>query len=71
MERIHQVVDSIVKTKDLANVTFDVVAMWSNILASIAYAVRFSYHSTLHAIPGKLVFGRDMLLYVNFKPDYK
>ena len=71
MERIQQVVDSIVKTKYLSNATFDVVAMWSNILAFIVYAVRFSYHSTLHATLGKLVFGRDMLLYVNFKPNYK
>ena len=39
LEIIHQVVGSMLKTKDLANVTFDAVAPWSDILASIAYAV--------------------------------
>ena len=70
LERIHQVVGSMLKTKDLANVIFDAVAPWSDILASVAYAVRCSYHSTLQATPGQLVFGRDMLLDIDFQPNW-
>ena len=71
LERIDQVVGSILKTKDLENVTFDAVSPWSEILVSIAYAVWCSYHSTLQATPGQLVFGRNMLLDINFRPNYK
>ena len=59
------------KTKDLVNVIFDVVDPWSDILASVAYAVRCSHHSTLNATPGQLVFGRDMLLDIAYVPDYQ
>ena len=70
LEIIHQVVGSILKTKYLANVTFDAVAPWSDILAYIVYVVRCSYHITLQTNPGQLVFGIDMLLYINFQPNY-
>ena len=71
LERVHQVTGSMLKTKDLQNVIFDLLDPWSEILASIAYAVRCSYHSTLKATPGQLVFGRDMLLDIKFEPNYE
>ena len=45
--------------------------MWNPILASVAYAIRCSHHSTLNATPGQLVFGRDMLLDLKFEPNYE
>ena len=60
LERIHQVMGNMLKTKSLVEREFDVVDPWGEILASIAYAIRCSYHSTLQATPGQLVFGRDM-----------
>ena len=71
IDRIHQVASSMLNTKDLVNVTFEAVAPWSNILASIVYAVWWSYNSTLQATPVKLVFGRDMIVDINFQPNYK
>ncbi len=71
LERIHQVVGSMLKTKDLQSHIFDSVDPWGSILASIAYAVRCSYHSTLKGTPGQLVFGRDMLLNIKFHPNFK
>jgi len=56
---------------DLVNIEFDVIDPGSSILASIAYAVRCSFHSTLKATPGQLVFGRDMLLDLKFQPNYE
>ena len=62
---------SMLKTKDLANFTYNAIAPWSDINTSIAYAVRCSYHRTLQATRGQLVFGCDMLLGINFQPNYK
>ena len=58
------------KTKDLVNVEFNELDMWNPILASVAYTIRCSHHSTLKATPGQLVFRRDMLLDLKFKPNY-
>ena len=69
--RSHQVVVSMLNTQYLANVMIDTVDPWKKILTSITYAVRFSHHSTLQATPGQLVFGRGMLLDINFQPNYK
>ena len=59
------------KTQDLKEKIFDSWKPWSKILASVAYAIRCSYHSTLQATPGQLVFGRDMLLNIGFEPNYE
>ena len=71
LEIINQVFGSMLKAKDLTIVTFEAVAPWSNVLASIAYVVQCSYHSTLQATPEKLVFGWNMLLDINLQPSYK
>ena len=42
LEKIHQVVGIMLKTKDLANITFDVVAPRSENLTSILHAVQCS-----------------------------
>ena len=39
---------------------------WSGILA----AALFAYHTTLHAMPGQLVFGRDMMLNTQYLADW-
>jgi hypothetical protein len=70
LERIHQVTGNMLNTMDLVNIEFDAIDPWTSILTSIAYAVRCSFHSTLKATPGQLVFGRDMLLDLKFEPNY-
>jgi transposase InsO family protein len=61
VERIHQVVQNMIKTKELDKFIFDYIDPWAEVLSSVAWAVRTSYHSTLLATPAQLVFGRDML----------
>ena len=39
-------------------------------LTATAYAIRSTYHTTLKATPGQLVFGRDMILPVLFKANW-
>ena len=40
-------------------------------LASIAWAIRTSYHSTKEATPAQPVFGRDMILNMAYMADWK
>jgi hypothetical protein len=43
---------------------------WGPFLASAAYAIRSTFHTTLKATPGKLVFGRDTVLPIKFMADW-
>ena len=47
---------------DLQNNYLDGDEPWSGILAVADFSVRSTYHTTLQATPGQLVFGRDMIL---------
>jgi Integrase core domain. len=61
VERIHQVIDSMIKTQQLEDQVLDYVNPFGKLLASIAWAIRSSYHRMLKATPAQLVFGRDMI----------
>ena len=71
LERIHLFFGSMLKAKDMANITLDPVYPWSKILASIAYAMRYSYNEKIQANPEKIIFGSNMILGINFQPNYK
>jgi hypothetical protein len=43
---------------------------WGPFLASAEYAIRSTFHTTLKATPGQLVFGRDMVLTIKFMADW-
>jgi hypothetical protein len=38
---------------------------------STAYVIRSTFHTTLKATPGQLVFGRDMILPIKFMADWE
>ena len=71
VERIHQVVQNMIKTKELDKLVFDYIDPWGEILSSVAWAIRASYHSTLQATPAQIVFGRDMLFNMNKVINWK
>ena len=71
IERVHQVLGQQMRTFELesrdltpAEQTFE------PFLTSCAYAIRSTYHTTLNASPGQLVFGRDMVMPIRFKADW-
>jgi hypothetical protein len=39
-------------------------------LSSAVYAIHSTFHTTLKAAPGQLVFGRDMVLPTHFMADW-
>jgi hypothetical protein len=43
---------------------------WGQFLASAAYVICSTFHTTLTATPGQLVFGRDMVLTIKFMADW-
>jgi hypothetical protein len=43
---------------------------WGPFFASAAYAIRSTFHTTLKATPGQLVFGRGMILPMKFMEDW-
>ena len=61
VERIHQVIHDMIKTKELDKLIFDYIDPLGKVLSSVAWAIRASYHSTLQAMLAQIVFGRDML----------
>ncbi len=44
---------------------------WTGILSAVGRAVQSTYYTTLHATPGQLVFGRDMVFNIAHKANWK
>ncbi len=71
IERIHQVIGNALRPYKLESIKRDDNNdPWSAYLASVARAVCSTYHSVLNATLGQLVFGRDMVLAVQFQADW-
>jgi mRNA-degrading endonuclease RelE of RelBE toxin-antitoxin system len=43
---------------------------WAPFLNAAGWAIRSTYHTILEATPGQLIFGRDMILLIQFKADW-
>lgn len=52
LEGVHQVIEDMLRNKDLENNNFDLLDPWTDILASVTWAINSSYHSTKEATPG-------------------
>ena len=56
-QRIHQVVGNSLRTFQLESQELSENDPWTPYLASVAWAVRSTYHTVLNATAGQLVFG--------------
>ena len=71
IERVHQVLGDQLRTFELEERDLTPQERtFEPFLTACAYALRSTYHTTLGATPGQLVFGRDMILPVKFKADW-
>ena len=70
IERVHQVLGNALRTFELEEQELDMTDPWSSFLAAAAYAIRSTYHTTLEATPAQMVYGRDMLLPIQFQTDW-
>jgi len=71
IERVHQVIGNMISTFDLEENNLDEDDPWAGILAATAYAIQCTYHTTLQATPGQLVFGRDLILNCEHIADWE
>ena len=62
---------NMLRTFELEEQELDARDPFSSILSATAYAIRSTYHTTLEATPAELVFGRNMLLPIQFKADWE
>ena len=62
LERAHQVIGNQIRALELNSDNIDLDDPWSGVLGAVAFAIRSTYHTTLQATPGQLVFKRDMIL---------
>lgn len=71
VERAHQTLGNLIRCLELQdNPYYDQQDPWSGILSAAAFAMRSTWHTTLQATPGQLVFGRDMLLNTQFTANW-
>lgn len=61
LERTHQLVGKMLRSKYLESHDFDYRTPWSEILAIIAWDMHNTVHTILQATPGQPVFGRDII----------
>ena len=71
VERVHQVVGNMLQTFKLESYDFDPKNPWGDLLSGITWAIRSTYHTTLKATPGQLVFGRDMIHNLKFTANWE
>jgi hypothetical protein len=71
VERVHQTLGYLLRVYELKEYEFPHGDPWSNILASAAWAFCSTFHTTLGATPGQLVYGRDMLFDLSVKAKIK
>lgn len=70
IERVHQVLNNCLRTFELQKQNLNKQDPWTQFLAATAFAIRSTYHTTLQATPAQLIYGRDMILPVQFKADW-
>ena len=71
VEHVHQMLRSLIWSFKLQdNPYIDMDDPWLGILAAAAFAMCSTYHTTLHAMPGQLIFGSNMILNMQYLADW-
>jgi len=70
IERIHLTLGNMLRSYELEEQELDDDHPFDEVLNAAAWALRSTYHTVLNATPGQLVFGRDMLLPIQYKADW-
>ena len=71
IEHVHQMLGNSIWSFELQdNPYIDMDDPWLGILAAALFAMCSMYHTTLCVMPGQLVFGRDMILNMQYLADW-
>ena len=71
LERVHQTIGNMLRTYELEEMDFEEEDPFMGRLAVMAFSVQYTYHSTLEATPGKMVFGRDMIFNIKHISNWR
>ena len=72
VERVHQTIGNMLRTFAVyENEGIDEDDPWSGILSAVAFAVRATVHTTSRATPMQTVFGRDAILNITHRANWK
>ena len=70
VECVHQTLSNLIRSMEIQNnPCIDKDDPWGGALAAAALAICSTFHATLQAAPGQLVFGRDMTMSFQHKAD--
>jgi hypothetical protein len=69
IEHIHLTLGNMLQLFELEKRELDEDNPFGEFLSAAAWALRSSYHMVLDATPGQLVFGRAMLLPIQYKAN--
>jgi hypothetical protein len=70
IDRVHLTRNDSLRTAEIDGREMEEKDPWGPFLPSAAYSICSSFHTTLKATPGQLVFGRDMVLPIQFMADW-
>ena len=70
LERVHQVLMSMLRTAELDMADSVAPSDIDTFLTNASWAIRSTYHTVLKASPGAAIFGRDMLFDIPFLADW-
>ena len=70
LERVHQVISTMLRTAELDMANTVVPSDIDAFLTDAAWAIRSTYHTVLKASPGAAIFGRDMLFDIPSLADW-
>jgi hypothetical protein len=70
LETIHQVVANMLRSFDLDNQELDEHDPFGEYLALVAWTILCTYHTMLEAMPGQLVYRRDMILDIPYTTSW-
>ncbi len=71
IERIHGTIGNMIRSIDMTNVSEGDDDPFAGIVSAVCWAIQSTYHTTLQATPGQLVFGRDMIFNIQHQADWQ
>ena len=71
MECVHQMLANLIRSQEIQSDPYvNKDDPWGGILTAAAFTLWATYHTTLKALPGQLVFGCDMILPIQHQADW-
>jgi transposase InsO family protein len=70
IERKHKVMGNILRAFELKERDLDQDDPWNEVLHACAFGIMSTFHTTLQASPGQIVFGRDVIHDIRFQANW-